>query len=45
MRPSHAACIPYLPFNDDDIVIKMTGRYLLHHRDFLDIINADSGPL
>lgn len=32
------ACLPYLDFNDDDIVIKMTGRYFLKDRYFIDTI-------
>ena len=32
------ACLPYLDFDDDDIVIKMTGRYFLKDRHFIDTI-------
>lgn len=34
--------LPYLPFRDEDIVIKLTGRYLLYDRSFIDIIEATS---
>jgi len=32
--------IPYLPFDDEDIVIKLTGRYWLYSREFIDIIES-----
>ena len=32
------ACLPYLDFDDNDIVIKITGRYLLKDRHFIDTI-------
>lgn len=38
------ASIPYLPFDDEDIVIKLTGRYWLYDRELIDLIentNAD----
>lgn len=35
---SFRASLPYLPFEDDDIVIKMTGRYLLQSPSFLNTI-------
>lgn len=31
-------CIPFLPFNDEDIVIKLTGRYLLYDNFLLNTI-------
>jgi len=36
------ASIPHLPFADDDIVIKLTGRYCLHKRSLLDLIETSS---
>ena len=33
--------IPFLPFNDDDIVIKLTGRYLLYEQTFIDTIREN----
>jgi hypothetical protein len=38
------ASIPFLPFNDEDIVIKLTGRYNLYDRSFINLIetNADN---
>lgn len=35
---SMRACIPFLPFEDEDIVVKITGRYYLYDRTFFDII-------
>jgi len=32
------ASIPFLPFADDDIVIKLTGRYFLIDQNFIDLI-------
>ncbi len=37
---SMRASLPYLPFQDDDIVIKITGRYLLKNRLFIDMVKA-----
>jgi hypothetical protein len=34
------ASIPYLPFNDEDIVIKMTGRYYLYDRHLINLIET-----
>ena len=34
------ACISHLPFNDEDMVIKMTGRYFLYSRDFVNLIES-----
>lgn len=35
--------IPFMPFDDEDIVIKLTGRYLLRDRSFIDrILNTSS---
>ncbi len=33
---------PYLPFGDEDIIIKITGRYWLYDRELIDIIQATS---
>lgn len=34
------ASIPNLPFDDEDIVIKLTGRYWLYDRELIDIIQS-----
>lgn len=34
------ACLPYLPFNDEDLIIKLTGRYWLYERTFIDTVQA-----
>lgn len=39
---SMLAALPYLPFDDEDIVIKLTGRYYLYDRFFIDTIEAAS---
>jgi|SRR5579862_4787806 len=39
---SMRASLPYLPFEDDDIVIKLTGRYHLYSREFIHIIEANA---
>lgn len=36
------ASLPHLPFKDDDIVIKLTGRYYLYDRSFINFIQANS---
>lgn len=39
---SMRASLPYLPFEDDDIVIKLTGRYYLYSRDFIDFVEENA---
>ena len=39
---SMRASLPYLPFDDEDIVIKLTGRYHLYSRAFIDTIEANA---
>ena len=34
--------LPYLPFDDEDIVIKLTGRYHLYSRAFIDTIEVNA---
>lgn len=36
------ASIPHLPFDDEDIVIKLTGRYWLYDRALIDLIENTS---
>jgi len=38
---SMRASLPFLPFEDDDVVVKLTGRYYLYDRTFFDIIKEN----
>ena len=38
---SMRASLPLLPFGDDDMVVKLTGRYYLYDRTFFDIIREN----